>query len=239
MKYKEFGIKEDTGGGNGGFTGYAATFDREPDSYGDVIAAGAFAETLEKWKAAGKPIPLLYGHNMGDPDYNIGTVELAEDETGLLCTASYDSSPKAQRVRELVREGRLYKMSFAFDVLDEGTVELEDGTKANELRKLEIYEVSVVLVPANQHAEIIEAKSRSKYGRTISKATGDELAAVLEALQEIADKAHGAAEALSALIPDEQHDDGSDEGGTGEDPSGNPDGKSVDAMVDKIISLIY
>lgn len=238
MKYKDFGIKEDTGGGNGGFTGYAATFDREPDSYGDVIAAGAFAETLEKWKAAGKPIPLLYGHNMEDPDYNIGTVELAEDETGLLCTASYDGSPKAQRVRELVREGRLYKMSFAFDVLDEGTVELEDGTKANELRKLEIYEVSVVLVPANQHAEIIEAKSR-KYGRTISKATGDELAAVLDALREIADTASDAAAALSALIPDEQQGEGADEGGTGEDPSGNPDGKSADALVDKIISLIY
>ena len=120
IRYKDFAIKADEAAdGNGGFTGHAATFDREPDSYGDVIAKGAFADTLKEWAESGKPIPLLYGHNMEDPDYNIGTVTAEEDETGLLVHASFDGSPKAQRVRELTREGRLYKMSVAYDVLDE------------------------------------------------------------------------------------------------------------------------
>lgn len=44
VRYKDFAIKADGGAeGNGGFTGHAATFDREPDSYDDVIAKGAFA----------------------------------------------------------------------------------------------------------------------------------------------------------------------------------------------------
>ena len=35
---------------SGGYvTGYASTFDREPDCYGDVVAPGAFADTLERW----------------------------------------------------------------------------------------------------------------------------------------------------------------------------------------------
>lgn len=224
MRLKDFAIKTMDEGGSGGFVGYASTFDREPDSYGDVIAKGAFADTLAAWAASGRPIPLLYGHNMDDPDYNIGVVEAEEDERGLLVHASYDESPKAQRVRELVREGRLGKMSFAFDVLDEGTVTLEDGTKANELRKLDLYEVSVVLVPANSHAEIIDAKARAKYGATISRATGDELRSALASIEAIRGAADEAASTISALIGGDEPDEPGGEGdGNAEDPE--PEGE--------------
>ena len=234
MRYKDIPIEATAEEGSGGFRGYAATFDREPDCYGDVIAPGAFDETLKEWAASGKPVPLLYDHNMGDPDYNIGTADLSVDEHGLLTEATFDASAKAQRVRQLVREGRLYKMSFAFDVLDEGTVDLGDGRKANELRKIRLYEVSVVLVPANGHAEIIEAKGRSKYGAAISKANGDEIAKAVAALESIAETAEKAAETLKPLIPDgstppadEDGEDG-DEGEAGEDPQGNRAAKSRD-----------
>lgn len=235
MKFKDFGIKA-MDGDDGGFTGYASTFDREPDSYGDVIAPGAFADTLKAWRESGKPIPLLYGHNMEDPDYNIGSVEAEEDERGLLVRASFDGSPKAQRVRELVRDGRLYKMSFAFDVLDEGPVELDGGLKANELRKLDLFEVSVVLVPANQHAEILDAKARAKYGATISKATGDELSAVAEHIKTIRDSADEALSIISGLLPDEPDDD-ADEGDEEEPDAANSDAKSRE-LIDRLKSLI-
>lgn len=231
MRFKDIPIGASEDGGDGGFTGYAATFDREPDCYGDVIAPGAFDGTLREWAESGRPVPLLYDHNMQDPDYNIGTVSLSVDERGLLTEASFDGSAKAQRVRQLVREGRLRKMSFAYDVLDEGTVDLGDGRKANELRDLRLYEVSVVLVPANGHADIVEAKGR-KYGAAISKANGDEIAKALAALESIAETAERAAETLKPLIPDgstppedEEGEDG-DEGGAGEDPQGNQAAKS-------------
>lgn len=144
--------------------GYAATFVREPDSYGDVIAPGAFAKSLERWEALyaeGKRIPLLYGHQMGDPFYNIGSVtSIKEDEYGLFIEAEFDpDNGTAQYVRKLAQEGRLYQFSFAYSVLDAAPVELEDGRKANELRELDIYEVSLVQIPANQTAVVTEVKA--------------------------------------------------------------------------------
>lgn len=153
--------------------GYASTFVREPDSYGDVVAKGAFAKSLERWEslaADGKSIPLLYGHNTDDPKYNIGRVVSArEDDYGLYIEAEFDAENEtAQYVRKLVQEGRLYQFSFAFSVLDQGETELDDGRKANELREIDIFEVSLVQIPANQTAIVTEIKSdepEAKSGR--------------------------------------------------------------------------
>lgn len=153
-------LKED----GGIVKGYASTFDRDPDAYGDVVKRGAFAKSLERWKALnaeGKFIPLLWGHDTEDPKSNIGrVVDAIEDERGLLVTAEFDAdNEKAQYVRKLVQEGRVYQFSFAFEIREQGTVELEDGRKANELRDLELFEVSLVQIPANQHATVEEVKS--------------------------------------------------------------------------------
>lgn len=214
MRFKDFTAKATDDSDNGGFVGYAATFDREPDAYGDVIAKGAFADTLKAWADSGRPVPVLYGHNMEDPDYNIGTAELVEDERGLKTTATFDGSPKAQRVRELLAEGRLSKMSFAYDVLDEAPVELEDGTKANELRALDLFEVSVVLVPANGHAEIIESKARKDEGGGEAATLDD----VLGVLTDIRDE-------LKTLAASDNRDD-ADEGGPEEPGTANDSAKS-------------
>lgn len=139
---------------------YASTFDRVPDSYGDVVARGAFAKTLADWQASGNPIPLLFGHRTDDPRMNLGAViEAEEDERGLKIRARFDEENEiAQYTRKLVKEGRLTKLSFAYDTLDSAPVVLADGTRANELRELKLYEVSLVPIPANQMTEVIEAK---------------------------------------------------------------------------------
>jgi HK97 family phage prohead protease len=182
----------------GSVKGYASTFDRDPDAYGDVVAPGAFAESLKRWEESGKPIPLLYGHNTDDPEYNIGAVTLArEDERGLYIEADFDpENPKAQYVRKLVQEGRLYQFSFAYDVLDAAEVTLEDGRKANELRKMELFEVSLVQIPANQHAEVVEVKSATKSGRRNSAKDADEL-------RRIASMASDIQEVVNGLLADE------------------------------------
>lgn len=139
---------------------YASTFDRVPDSYGDVVARGAFAKTLADWQSSGNPIPLLFGHRTDDPRMNLGAViEAEEDERGLKIRARFDEENEiAQYTRKLVKEGRLTKLSFAYDTLDAAPVVLEDGTRANELRELKLYEVSLVPIPANELTEVIEAK---------------------------------------------------------------------------------
>lgn len=161
MDLKTFEIEtKEAQGETPGLIAYASTFDRVPDAYGDVIAPGAFNGTLKRLEESGNKLPLLYGHVMDDPANIIGTVTKAEeDEKGLRIEAAWDmENPKAQQVRRAVLAKSISKLSFAFTVLDSGPVKLEDGTQANELRELEIYEVSLVVVPANQFAQVVGAK---------------------------------------------------------------------------------
>lgn len=168
MNYKEFKV-EYKDEGSGSLEGYASTWIRKPDSYGDIVKSGAFTRTLaERWNG-GKGIPLLWAHQMDNLKSFIGTAEAEEDEKGLHFLASFDGTEEAQRVRELYKDGRLSKFSFAFDVRDNGTVTLEDGTKANELRDLELFEISCVCVPANDDAGVVDVKA----GRRNSKSDAD------------------------------------------------------------------
>ena len=175
MQYKEFNV-EYKDEGSGSLEGYASTWIRKPDSYGDIVKSGAFTRTLaERWNG-GKGIPLLWAHQMDNLKSFIGTAEAKEDEKGLHFLASFDGTEEAQRVRELYKDGRLSKFSFAFDVRDNGTVTLEDGTKANELRDLDLFEISCVCVPANDDAGVVEVKATDadvKAGRRNSKSDAD------------------------------------------------------------------
>lgn len=156
IKTKTFDVKAD----NGTITGYASTWTREPDSYGDIVAKGAFLEAIAAINESGKVLPLLFNHDNRDLKNYIGRViNLEEDDHGLKFDATFDSTQEAQRARELAMDGRLAKFSFAYDVLDQGTVTLEDGREANELRKLNIHEVSLVLYPANPDTSVVAVKA--------------------------------------------------------------------------------
>ena len=216
------GLKED----GGIVKGYASTFDRDPDAWGDVVAHGAFAKSLERWKQLnedGKFIPLLWGHDTFDPTSNIGrVVDAVEDDRGLLITAEFDSdNEKAQYVRKLVKEGRVYQFSFAYEVRDWGQVELEDGRKANELRDLELFEVSLVQIPANQHATVEEIKS-GEISAEFIKAGRRNSAKDADALREINDHAKQIQTVVSGLLAD---DEPPAEGGEDE---GEAEGKSAE-----------
>ena len=157
---KEFAVQfKDEG--NGYIEGYASTWIREPDSYGDIVKEGAFKRSLaERWNG-GKGIPFLWAHKMDDLGAYIGTADAEEDDKGLFFRAYFNDSAEAQKVRGLYKAGALKKFSFAYDVLDAGEVKLEDGRKANELRELDLYEISAVLVPANDDAGVVDVKARA------------------------------------------------------------------------------
>ena len=165
MNTKEFNVSyKENSEGNGYIEGYASTWVREPDSYGDIVKQGAFKRTLQEWYDSGRKIPFLWSHGMDDLKAFIGSATADEDDYGLHFVAELDDTPEAQRVRELYKDGRLSKFSFAYDTLDQAQVELEDGRKVNELRDLTLYEISAVTVPANGTAEVIEVKGRESVG---------------------------------------------------------------------------
>lgn len=222
MNLKHMEFKADFNAESGKICGYASTWDREPDSWGDIVAPGAFAKSLAKWEESGCPIPLLFGHNANDPYYNIGALDVAkEDERGLYVEGTVDESDLAQRVRELAKAGRLKSFSFAYDVIESAEVTLDNGQKARELREIDIYEVSVVTFPANSHADITDVKGaikesigevyvdvipRLKAGRVLSKSNEDDLRKARDLIDGV----------LARLDPDE--DNGTDEG------KGKPEG---------------
>lgn len=166
----------------GAITGYASTWTREPDSYGDVVAKGAFEENIAQIKEEGRVLPFLFNHKGDDLKAYIGTVvNLEEDDHGLRFDATFDDTEEGQRARQLAMDGRLCKFSFAYDVLDQGEVTLEDGRKANELRKLRIHEVSLVLFPANPDTSVVSVKS----GRRNSKSDEDIIKQIITLAQQL------------------------------------------------------
>lgn len=179
----------DAGLAEGQFTAYASVFGNR-DSYGDVVMPGAFTNTLADWKASGNPIPLLFGHNMSDPDFNIGSVVNAvEDDHGLLITAQLDlENPKAMQTYRMLKGGRVNQMSYAYDVVDGGSGTV-DGQDVYELRDLKLYEVSVVTIGANQETEVLAVKtaaealaSEAKAGRVLAQKHIDSLRNAQEAI---------------------------------------------------------
>lgn len=169
IKTKIYSVKSNSGS----ITGYASTWIRKADSAGDVVRKGAFADSIRQIKASGKKLPLLFNHNHDSLRDYIGTVtELEEDNHGLKFTAVFDDSPDAQKARQLAGDGRLRGVSFAYNVLDEAKVVLEDGTRANELRKLDILEISLVMYPANQDTSIIDVKHSCSNCDNASRVTG-------------------------------------------------------------------
>lgn len=195
----------------GQFTAYASVFGNV-DSYGDVVVKGAFANTLTAWEKSGNRIPLLFGHNMSDPDFNIGYVVAAdEDNVGLKVTAQLDlENPKAKQVYRMLKGRRIDQMSFAYDVID-GAPATIDGEDVFELRDLKLYEVSVVTVGANQETEILAVKtlptvaeriiSDVKAGRVLSAKNENELRSAHEAIGRVLSVLDGTSDEQKASEP--------------------------------------
>ncbi|PPH99724.1 HK97 family phage prohead protease [Rathayibacter sp. AY1B7] len=229
----------DDGLAEGEFIVYPSTFTRTPDSYGDIVAKGAFLDTIAEWEASGNALPGLFGHRLDDPDFYVAeALEMSEDDHGWRVRGKFDlDSPKGPQVYRLVKGRRLSQLSFAYDVLDEGTVELEDGAKANELRKLKVYEFSFVPIGANQDTSVVAVKANAealvdaaKAGRTLSAKNEGDIRSAVDLLSNVlatlptedTEKASGQAPAKSA---DDEEPHGA-KSPADEEPSVNPSAKS-------------
>lgn len=159
IKTKSFKVKaeESEESGSGYFVGYASVFGNV-DSYGEVMEKGAFSDTLKEWE--GRKIPVFYGHDLTNPENNIGYVESAEeDDTGLLvkCVVDTEGPGNGPIVYKLLKEGRIDRMSFGFYVND-----ADHKGGVTYIKKVSLLEVSVVPAPANPEAAINEVKASKK-----------------------------------------------------------------------------
>lgn len=189
------GFKE-TEEGSGIFEGYASVFGNV-DSYGDKVLKGAFRKSLAKsFPNDGAGIPCYWSHRMDDPEFILGkTLSAVEDDHGLKVRVSLDlDNPKAAAAYRALKAGAVNQMSFAYEVVDSHFVP-EKGAKfggVNELRELNIFEVSVVQIGANTATSIDMVKSAMKNDDSVSISTPgaiEQLEEAIEILREIIDSA--------------------------------------------------
>lgn len=226
LDFKGFELKSfDDSQGEGVFSGYASTWDK--DLYDDVIVKGAFADTLQNdFQGSGAGIPIHWQHKDDKPTDIIGeTLSAVEDEHGLLVTARLDLDlPEGKRAYELLQRGLIHQMSIGF--IAEETAFVQNGKSAwdgyREIRQLKLFEISLVQVAANQGAEVLEVKS----GRAIS-ASESKLRAALDSLHEVLDGIDSA-DKKPDDDTDDSTDDSSDQPDDSTDDSKRKDQKSFD-----------
>lgn len=132
-------------------TGYAATFGGI-DSYGDSIAPGAFQKSI----SVRRPVMLAH-HRMDTP---IGRWDvLREDSRGLYVEGTIALKTAAGRdAFEAIRADAISGLSIGFKLSSPTAFERrDDGVRL--LRSIDLYEVSVVTIPADSAARIDSVKS--------------------------------------------------------------------------------
>lgn len=215
----------------GEFTAYASVFGNI-DSYGDKVIEGAFKASLTEWDQSDNVIPLLYGHNMTDPDFNIGSItEAKEDDHGLLVQGVLDlEGPKAQQVYRLLKGRRLSQLSFAYDVVEGAWVDMKDEPSFYELRELKLYEVSLVPIGANQETELLAVKAASEHtirwvaevkaGRVLSAKNEDTLRKAHDDLTVAAQQIADVLSAVESTTEDQEKATQSTQPAKDEEPAG-------------------
>ena len=230
MKYKTIELKANE---VGGVSGFFSTYDKTPDSYGDIIEPGAFTETLEKRKESGHPFPLCFNHDFSAV---IGAVDSVEDtEKGPYIEASFLDTALAQDVRKMLQSGAIYQFSFAYDVLASRAPSAEEKANGvmNVLTKVDVFEISVVTVPANQNAVATEVKSgrrNSKADEDVITSTIDQLETCINALKSLIDES-GEDKPEDEAQPEEAEPEVNE---ASEEPKDNDNSKRAEALLEKI-----
>lgn len=149
---------------SGRFSGYASVFG-VLDSYREIVAAGAFTNTIKEIAASGRPLPCLWQHLSAAP---IGGYDkLVEDERGLFVEGFLltNEIEKARETHALMKAGIVSGLSIGYYVLKDSYNEKEF---IRTLSELELVEVSVVTFPANPEARVDTIKAKLMRGDQVS-----------------------------------------------------------------------
>ena len=148
----------------GEFEGYGSVFGVE-DSYSDVVVKGAFQKSLAAWAEKGRMPSMLWQHKMSEP---IGIyTEMKEDDHGLYVKGRLliEGDDLAKRAHAHAKAGSLGGLSIGF-ILKDWEYDSQKGVYL--LKEIDLWEVSLVTMPANDEARISDVKSMLEKGETPS-----------------------------------------------------------------------
>lgn len=144
MPFQVKSVNED-----GTFSGYGSVFN-VVDSYQEIVVPGAFKDSLES-----RTPSLLWQHRSGEP---IGVyTKLAEDTVGLQVEGRLAlKTARGAEAYELLKMGAISGLSIGF-VTREDSYDKVTGIRT--LKKVDLWEVSLVTFPANDAARVSAVKT--------------------------------------------------------------------------------
>lgn len=141
---------------SGAFAGYASVFGNI-DSYGDVIAPGAFSDSLTEWQSKGTWPPCLWQHRSDMP---LGPfTAMREDDKGLYVEGQLLVKDVAQsrEAHALLKSKTISGLSIGFEVIADA---FDTDTQIRTLTRIKLWEASLVTFPANEAAQVESIKAR-------------------------------------------------------------------------------
>lgn len=169
----------------GEFSGYASVFGNVDDG-GDIVVKGAFAETIVEDFAR---IKILALHNgswlpVGKP------IELREDDHGLFIRGKISDTSMGRDIQTLLKDGVLNELSIGYEAID---YEIDEEAHVRYLKRIKLWEVSIVTWAMNDQATIDDVKSLAEELRTeamsgkMSRARLNALKPFIAVVRELAD----------------------------------------------------
>jgi hypothetical protein len=160
MKHRQMAFKATDVADDGTFTGYGSVFGTV-DSYREIVAPGAFLDSLAAIKASGDPLPALWQHRSDEP---IGGYDLLEEDEHGLKTSGWlmvNEIPLAAQAHALMKRRVIKGLSIGYYV---EASDFNEKTGIRTLTKLDLQEISIVTFPANPDAQIDAIKAKLASG---------------------------------------------------------------------------
>lgn len=141
---------------SGHFSGFGSIFGNR-DRQADIVERGAFTKSLELHRSKGTSPVLLWMHDQSQP---IGKfTRITENERGLHVEGQLAlKTARGAEAYELLQMEAVRGLSIGFTVPANGS-EYDHNTKSNRLKQIDLHEISIVSIPANEDALIAEVKS--------------------------------------------------------------------------------
>jgi HK97 family phage prohead protease len=150
---KTFAFEIKATGERGEVEGYGSVFNNE-DSWGDIVAPGAFKRSLEHHRSVNSMPAMLWQHDQNDP---IGVwTSMEEDQYGLRIKGKIVmGTQRGAEAFELLKAGAIRGLSIGFTTQKYAYDEKSD---VRTVLDVDLWEVSLVTFPANPEAQVMSIK---------------------------------------------------------------------------------
>lgn len=140
-------------------SGYAAVFNSKTiigDWFEEIISPGAFSKTI-----ASGDVRALFNHDWGNVlgRTKSGTLKLEEDDRGLKFEVDLPNTSVARDLKESMQRGDINQCSFGFYPTEE-TWDYSNEPALRTINEVELFEVSVVSLPAYDDTEVSIVRSK-------------------------------------------------------------------------------